>query len=105
MTKRYLCVALLTLAIGYAKPASAQNIGGGVKGGINWSTVSGEVDVDDGRANKNLRTGLLVGGFVTFNFLPGLSFEPEVLYSQQGVKLKRGSDEATAELDYVQIPL
>jgi len=104
MSKRYLCLALVVLAIGYARPAAAQ-VGGGVKVGVNWSTVSGRVDIEDGLIDKNLRTGLLAGGFLTFNFVPLLSFEPEVLYSQQGVKLKQGSQEATVELDYVQIPL
>src|SRR5262245_60099588 len=104
MNKRILCVVLVVIAMAWARPASAQ-IGGGVKVGVNWATVSGRLDVDGGNTDKNLRTGLLAGGFLTFNFIPLVSFEPEVLYSQQGVKLKQGSQEATAELDYVQIPL
>jgi Outer membrane protein beta-barrel domain len=106
MNRRFLCVALVILAMAYAKPASAQHVGGGFKIGVNWSTLSGAVDVDEGvRADKDLRTGLLVGGFVTFNLFPGLSLQPEVLYSQQGVKLTQGGQEATAELDYVQVPV
>jgi outer membrane protein with beta-barrel domain len=105
MKKRLICVAIMVAAVGHAATASAQ-VGGGVKVGVNWASVSGSVAVDDGvRADKSFRTGLLVGGFLTFNFIPLLSFEPEVLYSEQGVKLTQGGQEAKAEFNYVQVPL
>jgi len=78
----------------------AQGIGGGVKVGVNFATVSGDIEAD-----KSARTGLVAGAFLTVPVAPAVAFQPEVLYSMQGVKGKDGSDEFTAKIDEVQIPL
>lgn len=78
----------------------AQNIGGGVKVGVNVATLSGDID-----AEKSARTGLAVGGFLTVSKGGPLAFQPEVLFSAQGVKGKEGSDEITYKINEVQIPL
>ena len=102
MNRRF-CVLHSVLAMTYAKPASAARRRRFRR--REWSTVSGNVDPGDSSAREGPRTGLLVGGFVTFNLFPGVSLQPEVFYSQQGVKLTQAGQEATAELDYVQVPV
>ena len=83
-----------------AGTASAQGIDGGAKVGVNFSSVSGDIEAD-----KNLRSALVIGGFVTVPMVPALAFQPEVLYSMQGVKAEEFGEEATIEIDEVQIPL
>ncbi len=80
--------------------AWAQGIGGGVKVGVNFATVSGDIDVD-----KSARTGMVFGAFLTVPKGALVAFQPELLYSMQGVKGKEGTDEATFKIDEVQIPL
>ncbi len=79
---------------------SAQSVGGGIKVGANFATVSGDIE-----AEKSMRTGLVAGGFLTVPVAPMVAFQPEVLYSMQGVKATDDGEEATAEIDEVQIPL
>ncbi|MEZ5319870.1 MAG: porin family protein [Vicinamibacterales bacterium] len=92
--------------IGVSVPAFAQSkIGGGVKAGVNFSTVTG--DIDDG-VSKSMRTGGAVGGFISMPLTDRVTFEPEILYSMEGVKLEiteAGTTlESTAKVGVVQIP-
>jgi hypothetical protein len=103
MTKRFVVPALAALILTSAAVAQAQ-VGGGIKAGVNFATLSGITDVD-----TEQRVGLVAGGFMTVGIVPSLAFEPEVLFSMQGSKLhvsKSGvSTDAKANIDYVQIPL
>jgi hypothetical protein len=74
-------VALVVLGIGAV--ASAQTIGGGVKGGIVSSTVSGDIGTGQ---EKNTQTGGTFGGFLTAWFNDMWAFQPEVNYVMGGVK-------------------
>jgi hypothetical protein len=86
-------------------PAWAQ-VGGGIKVGVNLATVSGFNDADN---STSQRTGLVAGGFLTVGLLPMIALQPEVLFSMQGSKLHVGtsgiSTDATAKLDYIQVPV
>jgi hypothetical protein len=80
---------------------------GGVKGGVNLSTVTGSIDVG---IEKSIHVGGVFGGFVTVPFSDMLAFQPEFLYSMDGVKLKGTSGgnlgfEGKANVDFVRIPL
>src|SRR5687768_3608539 len=78
----------------------AQGIGGGVKLGANFATVNGDVI-----GEKSPRVGLVFGAFLTVPKAP-IAFQPEVLYSMQGVKFEEDDGtEFTAAIDEVQIPL
>ena len=79
----------------------AQNIGGGVKIGVNFATVSGDI----GATDKSIRTGAVFGAFLTVPRGATVAFQPEFLYSMQGVKGKDGGTEFTAQIDEFQIPL
>ncbi len=98
------------LIMGLAAAASAQTkIGGGVKAGVNFATVSGDVSDGAGNADKRMRVGGAFGGFVSVPIKEGISFEPEVLYSMEGVKITftdgGTSFDAKAKVDVVEIPL
>lgn len=106
MNKRIIFLSGVALAaLLAATPASAQ-VGGGIKAGINVSSIDG---INNANTSSSQRTGLVVGGFMTFGLNNVVAFEPEVLFSMQGSKLHLTSggvsSDATAKLDYVQIPL
>jgi hypothetical protein len=77
-----------------------------VKAGVNLSTVSGDIDVG---VDKSTHVGGVFGGFATVPFSDMIAFQPEFLYSMEGVKLKStaagDSFEGKANVDIVRIPL
>ena len=86
-----------------AAAAQAQPVSGGVRVGLNVANLSfsSETEVTD---SKTL-TGLVAGAFATVSLNDVVAFQPEVLFSQQGTKLTDGSQSATINLDYIQVPL
>jgi hypothetical protein len=88
-----------------AGSASAQ-VGGGVKVGVNFASVSASLDTGE---TKSMRTGLVAGGFLTIALSDMVGIQPEVLYSMEGTKLKFASGslsiESTAKIDVVRVPL
>ena len=97
--KRLLLGILFLFALG----TYAQNIRYGVKTGINFSTLQGD-DFD----NASGRYGFAAGFFAQIPLGETLKFQPEILYSGQGIKPNSlpGSVYAErAELDYLQLPL
>jgi hypothetical protein len=102
---RFVFGSALMMALLCSTTASA-GIGGGLKIGVNLATFS---DFND--ASTSHRVGIVAGGFLTFGLAPMIAFQPEVLFSAQGSKLHLGtsgaivSSDATAKLDYVQVPL
>jgi outer membrane protein with beta-barrel domain len=105
MRRRFTFVGIPLVALLYATTASAQ-VGGGIKVGLNFATISGFNDPGD---STSQRTGLVAGGFLTFGFAPMIAFQPEVLFSMQGTKFRftdSGVDtDASAKIDYIQVPL
>lgn len=97
--------AIAIAAVLFPTTASAQT-GGGIKFGVNLANVRG---FNDSTTSSSQRTGIVVGGFMTFGVSPLVSFQPELLFSMQGSKLHfSGSgveSNSTRKLDYVQLPL
>jgi len=58
--------------------ANAQQFG--VKGGLNVSTLMGNIE------NKTSKVGFQLGGFAEFKLAKGFFIQPEILYSTQGGK-------------------
>ncbi|MFD2519001.1 porin family protein [Salinimicrobium flavum] len=77
----------------------------GAKGGVNFSTFSGDgfSDFNDESARTGYHLGLLAEIPVTDRF----SIQPEVLYSAQGFDLVRREDNNDVEhqLDYITVPV
>lgn len=95
MRRQLLVGSLVMVALMFSTVAWAQ-VGGGLKGGVNFARLSGSND-----ASATQRVGVIAGGFVTFGLAPMIAFQPEVLFSMQGAAFTLG----TAKTDYVQVPL
>ena len=91
---------LLTIAAGTASAQTA--IRGNVKVGVNFATITGPVDSG---VSKSMRLGGVFGAGVSAVVNSKITFDPEVLFSMEGLKVKAGSDEAKTSLDFVRIPL
>lgn len=102
----------LLLTLVFAAGAHAQTTFG-LTAGLNTASVSFEDEDDffgDG-VEKQARLGLAVGAFARIPFTPMLSFQPEILYSQRGVKLSIEDNDLdisgsqTTKIDYLEVPL
>lgn len=93
---------ILVLALLVATVVSAQKVRYGAKAGINVSTLSG--DFFD---QYDSRIGFAAGFFATIPFDKTWSFQPEVIYSGQGINTTTSEDftDQREELDYIQVPL
>ena len=112
MAKR-LCVLILSWLVVTAARPSAQTVRGGIKGGLNFSTVTGEV-YDASRLAKSLRLGWTGGGFLLLGQRRSLQLEG--LYSIEGFTGKGNlhgyggipietPGETTVAFDVLQIPV
>ena len=104
MKKSILFIAALVLSTTYAA-AQDEYVYFGIKGGVNFSTFSGDgfSDFNDENARTAYHLGLLAEVPVSDRF----SIQPEVLYSAQGFDVVRREDNADIEhqLDYVTVPV
>ena len=114
MCKRLSGLILISLVVTAVRP-SAQAMGGGIKGGTNLSTVTGEI-YDASRLTKSLRLGWTGGGFLLFKISQRVSLQVEGLYSIEGFTGKGAlygygalpidtPDETTVTFDVLQIPV
>lgn len=105
MNKRAILFSLAALVV--ATPAASwAQVSGGIKAGINVANING---FNDPGTDPSQRTALTGGVFMTFGVTPMIGIQPEVLLSMQGSKLHFSSggvqSDATAKLDYIQIPI
>jgi hypothetical protein len=84
-------------------PAFAQGSSFGVKGGVNFATLSAETDPGP---DFGYRTGLVAGGFFTWPIASHLDLQPEGLFTQQGATIKgSGLEHVTIKLDSIVVPV
>jgi hypothetical protein len=83
-------------------PAAAQGLNWGVKGGVNFATLS--VD-EEPKPEFQYRIGLIAGGFVTWPMASHLDVQPEALFSQQGATFDALGAGSTIKTDYLVIPI
>ncbi|MEM9687045.1 MAG: porin family protein [Bacteroidota bacterium] len=100
--KKNLCIAIAVL--GTAWSINAQSINIGVKAGVNFSNLTGDVE------DSKIRTAFHAGAVVEFELSELFSFQPELLYSAQGTRQEIGDDSGdvstiTSKIDYLNIPL
>lgn len=72
----------------------------GLKGGLNIANLK----IDEQESADN-RFGLHLGGLAHIHLAPQFALQPEVVYSQQGLKTNVTGTETTLKLDYVNIPV
>lgn len=79
---------------------NAQDVKFGAKAGVNFANISG-----DDTSGLDSRTALHVGVVAEIEISEKFSFQPELMYSQQGFKMSMFGIDATGELDYLNLPL
>jgi len=102
--KKIILSALAVFAFGFA---NAQEAKFGVKGALNISSLSGDVE------DASSLIGFQIGGFAEFKISDTFSFQPELMYSAQGGKESytesfsgvKHTEEITTKLGYLNIPL
>jgi hypothetical protein len=105
---RLLVLALTTLvALSVsASPARAQGVSGGIKGGALFASIPKLTDNTQGTGIEfGRRLGFAGGMFVTLDLLPGLSIQPEVIFTQKGAAAEDADVDWTLRLDYIDIPV
>jgi opacity protein-like surface antigen len=93
--------AILALGLALvASPGYAQNVTGGIKGGVNFNklTQTNEDDTDN-------KTGFVIGGFVDAAVTPQFSVQPEFLYERGGGTDNTVSPKVDLNIDEVNIPV
>ncbi len=86
--------------------ANAQSSKIGVTGGVNISNLNGI-------SGASTKDGLIIGAFVEYDLVAGLSLEPEVLFSMKGAKWQSQTGAqgpfappvVNTTLNYVEIPI
>lgn len=75
----------------------------GIKGGVNFSTITAD-DFEDG---KDPRTSFNIGLLAELPLSDRFSIQPEVLYSSQGFDIRQNDDgdDLEYQLDYIQVPV
>lgn len=101
--KKIVIIAILTL--GFGQMIYAQNGATGIKGGLNFSSLS-----TDGNDDKNLKMGFTAGVFTKIPVSESFAIQPELLYSAKGIKLNY-DESAIADgdtkfnLNYIDVPV
>lgn len=96
--------ALIVLPCG----AAAQGLSIGVKAGVTSGDIpSISSSLDDFGGSTSARIGYAAGGFVMVPLVGGISIQPEVLYTQKGVRFDEGPAETNVriKLDFVDVPI
>lgn len=96
-----ICLPALMLLI-VPSTVAAQGISYGVKGGINFASLSFDPSED---INTGTRIGIAAGGFVALPLGSRLTIQPEGLFSQKGEKADLDGVVAKLELDYIEVPV
>ncbi len=96
-------IAALALAVMVltAPSAHAQSFQFGVKGGVNFATLS----VEDGDSPFDSRIGVVVGGFVTWKAFSWLELQPEVLFTSKGAEVEESGITSDLIVDYLEVPV
>lgn len=83
--------------------AAAQDVSGGVKGGVNFANLKFDGDLAD--INLDNRIGLVAGAFVTWPVTPRFDVQPEALISLKGASFDEAGVEGDIEITYLEIPV
>jgi hypothetical protein len=95
--------ALLALLVcASSAEARQRDTGWGIKGGVNFATLTLDQDVGP---DFEYRIGLVAGGFFTFPLGERFDVQPEVLYTQRGATLDALGVDATIKLDSLEVPV
>jgi hypothetical protein len=108
LRSRTLCIISLILVL-LAGQALAGPLGKGIKAGISYSKVT-----NDNVGDSDHKMGVAAGISISYDLLPGITLQPELLYVQQGGRWDInildggsivGNGELTWQLNYLQVPV
>jgi hypothetical protein len=106
--KKLFCF-LLALSIVATSIHAQKDAGGGVQWGIklgpNFSSWTGDDAEPSGSEDKKMKIGLHGGVFVMIPISSMFYFQPELLYSMEGVKYEDAEDKASITANYLNLPL
>jgi hypothetical protein len=94
--------AVLGLVLLWGVEASAQEISWGIKGGVNFATLTFDADP---QPDFKYRIGLVGGGFFTLPLGSHFDVQPEILFSQQGATFDATDVEPEIRLDSLVTPV
>lgn len=113
--KKILFAVLCSISFVFAmQTAHAQKMGFGIKGGLNFSTLSGDFTPNTTVLNKESVTGYNIGAYGYLGFNPIFALQAEVNFTQLGVKYNgivaqfgtsTTSTVSEATFNYIQIPV
>ena len=84
--KKIILITVTILTIGFVNAQGKKDMSFGVKGGVNFATLTGDVE------NASMKVGFHVGGFVEVKISDRFSVQPELLFSTQGAKNEFSED-------------
>ncbi|WP_286966461.1 porin family protein [Flavobacterium sp. UBA4854] len=95
--KKLILSAIAIMAFTFS---NAQETRFGVKGGLNLTNFTGDVDT-------NLKAGFHIGGFAEIKIIDRLAIQPELLFSTQGARYNMigGNQSGSYKLNYINIPV
>jgi opacity protein-like surface antigen len=96
-----LCLAAMLLMFGTYSSMAQVEVAIGLKAGPNFANIN--TDESAGENYKN-RTGFHGGAFVLFKATK-IGIQPEIIFSQQGSKVKIDGDDFEANFSYINIPI
>lgn len=99
--KKLVFITILSVALGPMLLAQSA----GIKGGLNFSSLS-----SDGNDDENLKVGYHVGVFSTIPLSTSFALQPELLYSNKGMKMNYdesaiANGETKFNLNYIDLPV
>jgi len=114
MKKLLTVIAIGALSCLWLLPTAsfAAEIRGGLKAGVNLSSIHGadvgDIEFELGAPWKS-KLGAVGGGFITFNLSPTIAIQAEALYSMKGAKLNTTVDTTPVTVtfngNYLEIPI
>lgn len=100
---RVCSIVLLSVLLGGAAAARAQDVVAGVKGGVGFAGIQFIEEDDD--IDFDRRTGFTGGGFVVWPANARFGLQLEALYSQKGARLRADDARVDLNLDYLDLPV
>ncbi|AWK02804.1 PorT family protein [Flavobacterium crocinum] len=94
--RNFFLAAIAVMSFGVV---NAQDIKFGVKGGVNLSNFTGDIE------DASSKVGFHVGGFAEFKLSDKFAIQPELLYSAQGAKFEDSFSKEKVSMSYLNIPI
>ncbi len=99
---------VILMIIGFVSVTNAWSQSLGITGGVNIASFNGI-------KNASTKNGMIIGGFINYGFIGGVSLQPEVLFSVKGASATVSPDNGSIlgqlpehyswTLNYIEVPI